>query len=239
MMPNPSSNAAVSDNGVNFFDNAEVYANGQAEEIMGQAIKELGWRRSDLLISTKIFWGEGSGPNDKGPDLCTPIEETVRAMNYVIDKGWAFYWGTSECSAQQITEAWAVAERLDLVGPIVEQPEYNLFTRQKVELDYLPLYNKYGLGLTTWSPLASGFLTGKYNSGNIPSDSRFALENYKGLVELSVGFVYTAIILKDYLALRKIIASLPQLCEPAKIHTESVSVAEKAKADAISAVNCD
>ncbi|KAL2506477.1 putative voltage-gated potassium channel subunit beta [Abeliophyllum distichum] len=176
------------DNGVNFFDNAEVYANGRAEEIMGQAIKELGWKRSDLVISTKIFWG-GQGPNDKGlsrkhivegtknslkrldmeyvdvlychrPDTMTPIEETVRAMNHVIDKGWAYYWGTSEWSAQQITEAWAVAERLDLVGPIVEQPEYNLLSRHKVELDI--------------------------TQGNIPPDSRFALENYKNLASRSL-----------------------------------------------------
>ncbi|KAL8122017.1 hypothetical protein AgCh_018664 [Apium graveolens] len=195
------------DNGVNFFDNAEVYANGRAEEIMGQAIRELGWKRSDVVISTKIFWG-GSGPNDKGlsrkhiiegtkaclkrlemeyvdliychrPDTSTPIEETVRAMNYVIDQGMAYYWGTSEWSAQQITEACGVAEKLGLVGPIVEQPEYNLLSRHKVEVEYLPLYTNYGLGLTTWSPLASGVLTGKYNTGNIPQDSRFALENYK------------------------------------------------------------
>ncbi|XP_059292462.1 probable voltage-gated potassium channel subunit beta [Lycium ferocissimum] len=195
--------------GVNFFDNAEVYANGRAEEIMGQVISELGWKRSDIVVSTKIFWG-GYGPNDKGlsrkhiiegtkgslkrlemdyvdliychrPDVCTPIEETVRAMNYVIDNGWAFYWGTSEWSAQQISEAWSVAQRLDLVGPIVEQPEYNLFSRHKVESEYIPLYSKYGLGLTTWSPLASGVLTGKYTAKNIPPDSRFALENYKSL----------------------------------------------------------
>ncbi|KAH9681122.1 hypothetical protein WN943_029459 [Citrus x changshan-huyou] len=195
------------DHGVNFFDNAEVYANGRAEEIMGQAIRELGWKRSDIVVSTKIFWG-GQGPNDKGlsrkhivegtkaslkrldmdyvdviychrPDTSTPIEETVRAMNYVIDKGWAFYWGTSEWSAQQITEAWGIAERLDLVGPIVEQPEYNMLSRHKVEAEYLPLYSNYGIGLTTWSPLASGVLTGKYNKGSIPPDSRFALENYK------------------------------------------------------------
>ncbi|KAK3005829.1 hypothetical protein RJ639_015687, partial [Escallonia herrerae] len=202
------------DHGVNFFDNAEVYANGRAEEIMGQAFRELGWRRSDLVVSTKIFWG-GSGPNDKGlsrkhivegtkaslkrldmdyvdliychrPDVSTPIEETVRAMNYVIDQGWAFYWGTSEWSAQQITEAWGIAERLDLVGPIVEQPEYNLLSRHKVEAEYVPLYNNYGIGLTTWSPLASGVLTGKYNKGTIPPDSRFALENYKNLASRSL-----------------------------------------------------
>ncbi|KAG5074355.1 hypothetical protein JHK84_055586 [Glycine max] len=202
------------DHGVNFFDNAEVYANGRAEEIMGQAIRELGWKRSDIVVSTKIFWG-GQGPNDKGlsrkhvvegtkaslkrlemeyvdvlychrPDTSTPIEETVRAMNHVIDRGWAFYWGTSEWSAQQITEAWAVAQRLDLVGPIVEQPEYNLLSRHKVESEFLPLYTNYGTGLTTWSPLASGVLTGKYKKGVIPPDSRFALENYKNLASRSL-----------------------------------------------------
>ncbi|MFS8008071.1 putative NADP-dependent oxidoreductase domain-containing protein [Helianthus anomalus] len=201
------------DHGVNFFDNAEVYANGRAEEIMGQAIRELGWKRSDVVISTKIFWG-GPGPNDKGlsrkhiiegtkaslkrldmeyvdliychrPDSSTPIEETVRAMNYVINKGWAFYWGTSEWSAQQITEACEIAKRLGLVGPIVEQPEYNMISRHKVENEYLPLYTNYGIGLTTWSPLASGVLTGKYNSG-VPADSRFALENYKSLASRSL-----------------------------------------------------
>ncbi|KAF2285612.1 hypothetical protein GH714_005807 [Hevea brasiliensis] len=210
------------DNGVNFFDNAEVYANGRAEEIMGQAIRELGWKRSDIVVSTKIFWG-GSGPNDKGlsrkhivegtkaslkrldmdyvdviychrPDSSTPIEETVRAMNYAIDKGWAFYWGTSEWSAQQITEAWGIAERLDLLGPVVEQPEYNLLSRHKVESEYLPLYTNYGLGLTTWSPLASGVLTGKYSKGAIPPDSRFALENYKPIAdELGVPLSQLAI----------------------------------------------
>ncbi|KAG6473515.1 probable voltage-gated potassium channel subunit beta [Zingiber officinale] len=203
------------DHGVNFFDSAEVYGNGRAEEIMGQAIRELGWRRSDLVISTKLFWG-GSGPNDKGlsskhlvegthaslrrldmdyvdvllchrPDAATPIEETVRAMNRIIDKGWAFYWGTSEWTAQQITEAWAAAQRLDLIGPIVEQPEYNLLTRHKVEVEYLPLYSTYGLGLTTWSPLASGVLTGKYSKGNIPQDSRLALDNYKNLASRSLA----------------------------------------------------
>eukprot|EP00249_Psilotum_nudum_P010344 c22484_g2_i1 orf=172-1038(+) len=202
------------EHGVNFFDNAEVYANGRAEEIMGQAIKELGWKRSDLVISTKLYWG-GSGPNDKGlsrkhiiegmkaslnrlamdyvdvifchrPDVTTPIEETVRAMNYVIDQGWAFYWGTSEWDARQITEAWEVANRLGLIGPAVEQPEYNLLSRNKVEVEYVPLYKNYGLGLTTWSPLASGVLTGKYSNGRIPPDSRLALENYEFLANRSM-----------------------------------------------------
>ncbi|KAE8726471.1 putative voltage-gated potassium channel subunit beta [Hibiscus syriacus] len=201
------------ENGVNFFDNAEVYVNGRAEEIMGQAIRELGWKRSDVVVFTKIFWG-GPGPNDKGLSrkhivegtkaslkrldmdyvdviyyAYTPIEETVRAMNYVIDKGWAFYWGTSEWSAQQITEAWGVAERLDLVGPIVEQPEYNLLTRHKVESEYLPLYTNYGLGLTTWSPLASGVLTGKYRKGTVPPDSRqFADELGVPLAQLAIAW---------------------------------------------------
>ncbi|KAL2644085.1 hypothetical protein R1flu_011672 [Riccia fluitans] len=202
------------DAGVNFFDNAEVYANGRAEEIMGQAIRELGWKRSDLVISTKLFWG-GQGPNDKGlsrkhivegikaslkrlemeyvdllyahrPDTSTPIEETVRAMNWVIDHGYAFYWGTSEWTAQQITEAWDVAHRLDLIGPAMEQPEYNLLAREKVESEYLPLYKRYGLGLTTWSPLASGVFSGKYSKNNIPANSRFALENYKNLAQRSL-----------------------------------------------------
>eukprot|EP00271_Cylindrocystis_brebissonii_P002921 TRINITY_DN13674_c0_g1_i1.p1 TRINITY_DN13674_c0_g1~~TRINITY_DN13674_c0_g1_i1.p1 ORF type:complete len:329 (+),score=68.01 TRINITY_DN13674_c0_g1_i1:222-1208(+) len=197
------------DSGVNFFDNAEVYANGRAEEIMGQAIKELGVKRSDIVVSTKIFWG-GQGPNDKGlsrkhilegtqaclrrlameyvdvifchrADPTTPIEETVRAMNYVIEKGWAFYWGTSEWTSQQVTEACEVAARLNLIGPCVEQPEYNILAREKVEIDFLPLYAKYGTGLTTWSPLCSGVLTGKYTKENIPEGSRLGLANYKHL----------------------------------------------------------
>ncbi|KAJ7537948.1 hypothetical protein O6H91_11G029100 [Diphasiastrum complanatum] len=202
---------AAREGGMNFFDNAEVYASGRAEEIMGRAITELGWKRSDVVISTKLFWG-GPGPNDKGlsrkhiieglqaslkrlemdyvdvlfchrPDISTPIEETVRAMNYVIDNGWAYYWGTSEWSAQQITEACEVARQLGLIGPVVEQPEYNLFARNKVEVEYLPLYNNYGLGLTTWSPLGSGVLTGKYSQKNIPANTRFTLENYKSMAD--------------------------------------------------------
>ncbi|MCO5586502.1 hypothetical protein L7F22_040442 [Adiantum nelumboides] len=185
------------DFGVNYFDNAEVYANGQAEILMGQAIKELGWTRSDIVISTKIFWG-GQGPNDRGlsrkhivegivkslqrldmdyvdivychrPDVSTPIEETVRSMNYVIQQGWAFYWGTSEWDARQITEAWEVANRLNLIGPAVEQPEYNLFARHK------------SLHLSTtdmgWD-LQLGVLW-KYNHDRVPHDSRFALEDFK------------------------------------------------------------
>lgn len=202
---------ACRNHGCNFFDNAEVYRQGEAEVVMGQAIKNLAWKRSDVVVSTKIFWG-GSGPNDRGlsrkhliegtraslerlqmdyvdllfchrPDPTTPIEETVRAMNFLIDHGLTFYWGTSEWSGQQITEAWEVANRLDMVGPLMEQPEYNMFAREKVEVDYAPVYSKYGLGLTTWSPLASGILTGKYSGGVVPEGSRLSLESYKWLAE--------------------------------------------------------
>lgn len=194
--------------GVNFFDNAEGYAGGQAETMMGNVIKRAGWKRSDLVVSTKIFWG-GAGPNDRGlsrkhviegtesalarlqldyvdlvfchrPDLHTPVEETVRAMNYLIDQGKAFYWGTSEWSAEQIREAHEVARHEHLIGPTMEQPQYNLFHRARVETEYSRLYQAFGMGLTTWSPLASGVLTGKYNDG-IPEGSRMATKGYEWL----------------------------------------------------------
>ncbi len=196
------------DSGVNFFDNAEVYANGEAETIMGNIIKKAGWKRSDLVISTKIFWG-GSGPNDKGlsrkhiiegidaslsrlqmeyvdlvfchrPDPYTPVEETVRGMNYIINHGKAFYWGTSEWSAQQIMEAYAIARREHLIPPQMEQPEYNMFNRERVEKEYARLYTEIGLGTTIFSPLASGVLTGKYNKG-IPEGTRATLKGYEWL----------------------------------------------------------
>ena len=194
--------------GVNFFDNAEVYSGGQSEEIMGKAIKKIGWKQQDLVLSTKIFWG-GDGPNDKGlsrkhiiegmdgslrrmdldyvdlvfahrPDIHTPIEETVRAFNHLINQGKAFYWGTSEWSAQQIMEAYAVARREHLIPPLMEQPQYNMFHRERVEVEYHRLYTEIGLGTTIFSPLASGLLTGKYNDG-IPEDSRANLEGYEWL----------------------------------------------------------
>jgi voltage-dependent potassium channel beta subunit len=199
---------AAYESGVNFFDNAEAYANGNAEIVMGNVIKKLSWKRSDLVISTKIFWG-GSGPNETGlsrkhiiegveaalerlqmkyvdlvfchrPDRHTPIEETVRAMNYLIDQGKAFYWGTSEWSAVDIMNAHGVALREHLIPPLMEQPQYNMFDRQRVEAEYARLYEELGIGTTTWSPLASGFLTGKYMDG-IPEDSRLALEGYTWL----------------------------------------------------------
>lgn len=194
--------------GVNFFDNAEAYAGGKAETVMGNVIKKAGWKRSDLVVSTKIFWG-GKGPNDNGlsrkhllegvdaslkrlqmeyvdlvfchrPDLYTPIEETVWAMNHVVNQGKAFYWGTSEWSATQIMEAYGIARREHLIPPLMEQPEYNMFHRQRVEAEYAPLYREIGLGTTIWSPLASGMLTGKYNRG-IPDGSRVTLKGYDWL----------------------------------------------------------
>jgi voltage-dependent potassium channel beta subunit len=197
--------------GVNFFDNAEAYANGNAEIVMGNVIKKAGWKRSDLVISSKIFWG-GRGPNDTGlsrkhiiegahaalnrlqmeyvdllfchrPDRETPIEETVRAMNTLIEQGKVFYWGTSEWSAQQITEAYGIARREHLIPPLMEQPQYNMFHRERVEREYAHLYQEIGLGTTIWSPLASGLLTGKYNQG-IPEGTRVTMEGYGWLKEM-------------------------------------------------------
>jgi voltage-dependent potassium channel beta subunit len=201
--------AAAYDAGVNFFDNAEAYAAGEAEIIMGKALKELGWARKDYLISTKIFWG-GDGPNDHGlsykhiiegthnalkrlqleyvdlifahrPDPETPIEETVFAFNQVIREGKAFYWGTSEWSAAEIMRATDFARRNNLRPPSMEQPQYNLLHRQRFEEEYAPLYKELGYGTTTWSPLYSGLLTGKYNQGQIPKGSRGDLEDFAWL----------------------------------------------------------
>ncbi len=199
--------------GVNYFDNAESYGDGQAEILMGKVLKRAGWKRQELVLSTKIFWGNSSvkGPNAKGlsrkhileaandalarlqveyvdlvfchrPDIQTPIEETVRAMSYLIDRGKALYWGTSEWSAQQIQEAYDVARREHLVTPTMEQPEYNMFHREKVEREFAQLYREFGLGTTIWSPLASGLLTGKYNNG-IPKGTRVDLPGYEWLRE--------------------------------------------------------
>ncbi|MGB8648848.1 MAG: aldo/keto reductase [Anaerolineae bacterium] len=198
--------AAAYDEGVNFFDNAEAYANGNAEIVMGNVLKKMGWRREGLIISTKIFWG-GEGPNDKGlshkhiiegvnnalkrlqldyvdlvfchrPDPTTPIEETVRAMDIVVKQGKAFYWGTSEWSAAEIMRADGVARQYGLTPPSMEQPQYNMLWRERFEKEYAPLYRDLGYGTTIWSPLASGVLTGKYNNG-IPADSRATLKGYE------------------------------------------------------------
>jgi voltage-dependent potassium channel beta subunit len=200
--------AAAYEAGVNFFDNAEAYAGGKAEIVMGNVIKQLGWRRESIVVSTKIFWG-GDGPNDTGlphkhiiegvnnalrrlqleyvdlvfchrPDPNTPIEETVRAMDIVIKQGKAFYWGTSEWSAAEIMRADALARQYSLTPPAMEQPQYNMFARERVEKEFAPLYTELGYGTTIWSPLASGLLTGKYNEG-IPAGSRAAMEGYEWL----------------------------------------------------------
>ena len=202
--------AAAYDAGVNFFDNAEVYAGGMSEEIMGEALRRLGWRRGSYLVSTKLYWGMHDNPNEKNTlnrkylleaidgslgrfgldyvdllfchraDPTTPVEETVWAMHNIIERGKALYWGTSEWEAAEILEALDVAERRNLHKPIVEQPIYNLFAQHRFGPDYRPVYEEHGYGSTTWSPLASGLLTGKYQSG-IPKDSRGALEGYDWL----------------------------------------------------------
>jgi voltage-dependent potassium channel beta subunit len=204
--------AAAHDAGVNFFDNAEVYANGQSESIMGEVLKKTGWRRASYIVSTKFFWGLHPGPNEKNtlnrkylmqaidgslarlgldyvdlvfchrPDPDTPLEETVRAMHDMITAGKAIYWGTSEWSAAEIYGAWEIAERHHLHKPVMEQPQYNLLHRERVEVEYARVFRDLGIGTTTWSPLASGLLTGKYNDG-IPQDSRGALKGYEWLKE--------------------------------------------------------
>jgi voltage-dependent potassium channel beta subunit len=204
--------AAAHAAGVNFFDNAEAYAKGAAETMMGEALRKLGWRRSSYVISTKFFWGLNDGPNEKNtlnrkylshaidgslgrlgldyvdlafchrPDPETPIEETVWAMHDMIARGKVLYWGTSEWSAAEITRAWEIAERHHLHKPVLEQPQYNLLHRERVEREYARLYDDIGLGTTTWSPLASGLLTGKYDAG-IPADSRGAVKGYEWLAE--------------------------------------------------------
>lgn len=204
--------SAAYDAGINFFDNAEQYANGVSEEIMGAALKKLGWRRGSYLVSTKLFWGLHEGPNEQDTlnrkylieaidgslqrlgleyvdllychraDPSTPIEETVWAMHNIIERGKALYWGTSEWEAADILNAIDIAERHHLHKPVVEQPLYNLFERQRFGSAYESLYRDHGYGSTTWSPLASGLLTGKYQNG-IPSGSRGANESFDWLQE--------------------------------------------------------
>ncbi|GAP83040.2 putative potassium channel beta subunit protein [Rosellinia necatrix] len=198
---------AAYDCGINFFDCAEAYAEGKSEEVMGQAIKKYGWKRNDIVISTKLYWGGAFGDNpvnNKGlsrkhvlegmeaslrrlgleyvdvvyahrPDRQTPMEETVRAFNHLINTGKALYWGTSMWDADEIAQAWRHADRLGLVGPLAEQPEYNMLCRERVELQYAHLYREVGTGLTVFSPLRQGVLSGKYRDG-VPEGSRLAQE---------------------------------------------------------------
>jgi voltage-dependent potassium channel beta subunit len=203
--------------GVNFFDNAEVYAAGRAETVMGALLEKLGWPRDSFLVSSKVFWGaERNGPNQCGlsrkhvleachaalrrlrvdyldlyfchrPDPATPIEETVRAMNTLIEQGKVLYWGTSEWSAAEIQEAMDIADALGLIAPTMEQPQYNLLHRARLEREYAPLFaGRHGLGTTVWSPLASGLLTGKYNDG-IPADTRLNLAGMEWLRDRFTG----------------------------------------------------
>ena len=198
--------------GRQILDNAEVYAKGESERIMGVALKELGWRRSSYVVSTKLYWGLHDGPNEKNTlnrkylmqaidgsltrfqldfvdlvfchraDPHTPLEETVRAMSDMVSAGKALYWGTSEWTAAEIAAAWHIADTHHLHKPVMEQPQYNLLHRDRVEKEYARLYADIGLGTTTWSPLASGLLTGKYNDG-IPPDSRGTIKGYEWLQE--------------------------------------------------------
>ena len=198
--------------GVNFFDNAEVYAGGESERIMGAALRKLNLRRGSWLVSTKLYWGLHDGPNEKNTlnrkrllegidgslerlglpyvdllfchraDPETPMEELVWTMHDIVASGKATYWGTSEWSAEQIREAWEIADRRNLRKPVMDQPQYNLFTRNKVEREFARLYDGIGLGLTTWSPLASGILSGKYAQG-IPEGSRMTLKGFEWLKE--------------------------------------------------------
>jgi voltage-dependent potassium channel beta subunit len=200
------------DNGVNFFDNAEIYALGESENMMGRVLKKKKWDRTSYTVSSKVYFGwrgKANKPNQTGlsrkhvieacdealkrlqteyldmyfchrPDKNTPIEETVWAMNQLLQQGKIMYWGTSEWSGVEIMEAHRIAEKYRLIGPTMEQPQYNLFERAKVEVEYAEIYKNVGLGTTIWSPLAAGLLTGKYNDG-IPKDSRFALQGFDWL----------------------------------------------------------
>ncbi len=202
------------EHGVNFFDNAEIYANGESEIVMGEILKKMGWARDSYIVSSKVFFGVqgliNSTPTQKGlnrkhiteachqalerlqvdyldlffchrPDKSTPIEETVWAMHNLITQGKILYWGTSEWSAQEIMEAHMVAKQYNLIGPTMEQPQYNMLHRHKVEVEFTQIYKTVGLGTTIWSPLASGILTGKYNTNNPPEATRMNIEGLEWL----------------------------------------------------------
>lgn len=206
------------ENGINFFDNAEIYARGESEKMMGRVLKSKNWERSSYVVSSKVYFGwrgDANKPNQTGlsrkhiveacdealerlqvdyldlffchrPDKTVPIEEVVWTMNQLIQRGKILYWGTSEWSAAEIMEAHMVARDLRLIGPAMEQPQYNLFERQKIEVDYHTIFKNIGMGTTIWSPLASGLLTGKYNDG-VPEGSRLALEGYDWLKDRTLS----------------------------------------------------
>lgn len=206
------------ENGINFFDNAEVYSRGESERMMGRVLKKKNWERSSYVVSSKVFFGwrgPDNKPNQKGlgrkhiieachealerfqlsyldlyfchrPDRNVPVEEVVRTMNMLIQQGKILYWGTSEWTGAEIAEAHMIARQLGLEPPAVEQPQYNLFERHKMEADYFPIFKNLGMGTTIWSPLASGLLTGKYNNG-IPENSRLALEGFEWLKDKTLS----------------------------------------------------
>ena len=228
------------DTGVNYFDNAESYAGGRSEEIMGAALKKLGWRRASYAVSTKFFWGLNEGPNEKHtlnrkylmqaidgslkrfgldyvdlvfchrPDKSTPVEEVVWAMSDIVASGRALYWGTSEWSAEEIREAWEIADRRNLRKPQMEQPQYNMLAREKVEKEFSRLYDGIGLGLTTWSPLASGILSGKYAKG-VPAGSRLSLPGYEWLKDRIYQVETIAAVAALEPLAKELGATLPQL----------------------------
>ena len=247
--------AAAMDAGVNFFDNAEVYAGGQSEVVMGDALRALKWPRVNYVVSTKFFWGlarEGNTVNRSDtlnrkylmqaidgslarfgldfidlvychrPDPATPIEETVWAMSDMITRGKALYWGTSEWAAAEIRAAWDIAERHHLHKPVVEQPQYHLFHRQRVEQEYARLYQDIGLGLTTWSPLASGLLSGKYQKG-VPKGSRGAMKNMAFLVKGLTDGARNAAVTQLAAVANELGCSLAQLAIAWAAHNPNVS----------------
>ncbi|XP_035697680.1 voltage-gated potassium channel subunit beta-2-like [Branchiostoma floridae] len=241
------------ENGVNLFDTAEVYAAGKAEITLGNIIKKKGWRRSSLVITTKIFWG-GRAETERGlsrkhiieglqgslqrlqldyvdvvfanrPDPNTPMEETVRAFSYVIERGWALYWGTSRWSPMEIMEAYSVARQFNLIPPIAEQAEYHLFQREKVEAQLPELYAKIGVGAMTWSPLACGIITGKYDDG-VPIYSRAALKGYGWLKDKILsedGRRQQAKLREVQIIADKLNCTLPQLAIAWCLRNETIS----------------
>lgn len=242
------------DNGVNFFDNAEIYAQGESERVMGKILKNRDWRRDSYILSSKAFFGDGGKlPTQRGlsrkhlveaceaalnrlqvdyldlfychrPDKETPIEETVWAMHNLIQQGKILYWGTSEWSAQEIMEAHMVAKQYNLIGPTMEQPQYNMLHRQKVELEFDQIYKTVGLGTTIWSPLASGILTGKYNDG-MPEKTRLSMEGLEWLKDVNLVEEKLAKVKELTKLAKEIGTTMPKLAIAWTLKNENVSTA--------------
>lgn len=242
------------DNGVNFFDNAEIYAQGESERVMGKILKNRDWRRDSYILSSKAFFGDGGKlPTQRGlsrkhlveaceaalkrlqvdyldlfychrPDKETPIEETVWTMHNLIQQGKILYWGTSEWSAQEIMEAHMVAKQYNLIGPTMEQPQYNMLHRQKVELEFDQIYKTVGLGTTIWSPLASGILTGKYNDG-MPEKTRLSMEGLEWLKDVNLVEEKLAKVKELTKLAKEIGTTMPKLAIAWTLKNENVSTA--------------